>query len=112
LALIKKGEEKRAADHLHILIQQKPDSPDAHNTLGSLLQQQGEQEAAAEEFKAALKCEPTFAVAALNLGQVLVDQKRYTAAIAYLLDTLRPSPPPDLEAQLQTTPRGGLCRER
>jgi tetratricopeptide (TPR) repeat protein len=103
LVLIKKGQGKKAADHLHILIQQNPDSPDAHNTLGSLLQQEGELVAATEEFKAALKCEPTFAMAALNLGQVLIDQKRYTAAIAYLLDALKSSPPPDLEPQLQTT---------
>ena len=103
LALIKKGEETKAADHLHILIQQKPDSPDVHNTLGSLLQQQGELEAAAQEFKAALKCDPAFAPAALNLGQVLIDQKRYTAAIVYLQDVLKSSLPPDLKPQLQTT---------
>jgi len=103
LALIKKGEGKKAAGHLHILIQQKPDSPDAHNTLGSLLQQQGELEAATEEFKAALKCDPAFAPAALSLGQVLIDQKRYTAAIVYLQDVLKSSPPPDLKPQLQTT---------
>ena len=103
LALIKKGEERKAADHLHILIQQKPDSPDAHNTLGSLLQQQGDLEAAAEEFKAALKCDPAFAMAALNLGQVLIDQKRYTAAMAYLQDALNSTPPLDLRPQLQTT---------
>jgi len=103
LALIKKGEEKKAADHFHILIQQKPDSPDAHNALGSLLQQQGELEAAVEEFKAALKCDPTFAVAALNLGQVLIDQKRYTDAIVCLQDVLKSSSPPDLKPQLQTT---------
>src|ERR1019366_3454481 len=83
LALIKKGEEKKAVDHLHIVIQQKPDSPDAYATLGSLLQQQGDLEAAAKEFKAALKCDPAFGVAALNLGQILIEQKRYTAAMAY-----------------------------
>jgi hypothetical protein len=33
----------------------------------------------------------------------LIDQKHYTAAIAYLLDALKSSPPPDLEPQLQTT---------
>jgi tetratricopeptide (TPR) repeat protein len=103
LALINKGEEAKAADHLHIVIQQKPDSPDVHNTVGSLLQQQGELEAAAEEFKAALKCDPAFALAALNLGQVLIDQKRYTAAIAYLQDILKSSSPPDLKSQLQMT---------
>ncbi len=103
LALIKKGEEAKAVNHLHILIQQKPDSPDVHNSLGSILQQQGELEAAAQEFKAALKCDPGFPPATLNLGQVLIDQKRYTAAIAYLQDALKSSPPPDLTSQLQTT---------
>jgi superkiller protein 3 len=103
LTLIRKGEEKKAADHLRILIQQKPDSPDAHNTLGSLLQQQGDLEEAAEEFKAALKSDPRFASAALNLGQVLIDQKRYTAAIVYLQDALKTSTPPVLKPQIQTT---------
>ena len=103
LALIQKGEEKKAADQLHILTHQKPDSPEVHNTLGSLLQQQGELEEAAEEFKTALKCDPAYAEAALSLGQVLINQKRYTAAMVYLQDALKTSPLPDLKAQLQTT---------
>jgi len=102
LALIKKGEGKKAADHLHILTQQKPDLAVAHNTLGSLLQRQGELETGSEEFKTALHCDPAFALAALNLGQVLIDQKRYTAAIAYLQDALKSSPAGDLELQLHT----------
>ena len=103
LVLIQKGDEKKAAEHLHILIQQKPDSPEAHDTLGSLLQQQGKLEEAEEEFKQALKCDPGFAAAALSLGQVLIDQKRYTAAMAYLQDTLKKPAPPDVTAQLHTT---------
>jgi len=103
LVLIQKGEEKKAAEHLHILIQQKPGSPEAHDTLGSLLEQQGKLEEAEEEFKQALKCDPGFAAAALSLGQVLIDQKRYTAALAYLQDALKTPAPPDMTAQLQTT---------
>jgi tetratricopeptide (TPR) repeat protein len=102
LALIQKGEAKKAADHVRILIQQKPDSPEAHNVLGSILRQQGELPAAEEEYKAALKCDPAFAPAALGLGQTLIDQKRYTAAKAYLQDALRASPAPETQAQLMT----------
>ena len=102
LALIQKGEVNKAATHLHILIQQKPDSPEAHNILGNLLRHQGDLEAAEQEFKTALKCDPTFASAALSLGQILIDQKRYTAAAVYLQDALKTSPTPELQAQLQT----------
>jgi len=102
LAFINTGEEKKAADHLRIVVQQKPDLPEPHNTLGGLLQQQGDLEGAAGEFKAALQCDHTFALAALNLGQVLIDQKRYTAAKVYLQEALKTSPP-DIKAQLQTT---------
>ena len=101
LALIELGEEGKAANHLHILIQQKPDSPAIHNTLGTLLQKQGKFEAAAAEFKAALRIDPGFALAALNLGQVLMAQKLYTAAIVYLQDALKSSPLADLESQIQ-----------
>jgi tetratricopeptide (TPR) repeat protein len=102
LALIAKGEGAKAADHLHILIRQKPDSPAVHNTLGTLLRKQGELEAAAAEFKAALNGDPGLAVAALNLGQVLIAQKRYTAAAVYLHNALKSSTPPDLEVSLES----------
>jgi len=102
LALIQKGEIKKAASHVHILIQQKPDSPEAHNIAGSLLQQQGDLEAAKQEFQTALKCDPAFAVAALSLGQILIDQKRYTAAAVYLQDAMKTSPASGLQVQLQT----------
>jgi FimV-like protein len=103
LALIQKGEETKAAEHLHVLIQQKPDSPEAHEALGSLLEQQGKLEEAEEEFKQALKFDPGSAAAALSLGQVLIGQKRYTAALAYLQDALKTPAPSDMKAQLQTT---------
>jgi tetratricopeptide (TPR) repeat protein len=102
LALIAEGNQSEAADHLHILIQQKPHSADVHNALGTVLRQQGQLEAAADEFKTALNSDPRFAVAALNLGQVLIAQKRYTAAAIYLRNALKSSPPPDLEVSLQS----------
>jgi tetratricopeptide (TPR) repeat protein len=103
LALLQAGEEKMAVEHLHILIQQKPDSAVAHNVLGTVFQRQGKLEEATEEFKAALKIEPGLVVAGLNLGQILIAQKRYQAAMVYLEDTLKSSPPPDLEERLRST---------
>ena len=102
LALIQKGEAKKAADHLRILIQQKPDSPQAHNVMGSLLKQQGDLNGAEQEFKTALKYDPAFAPATLSLGQTLIDQKRYTAAKACLQDALKASTAPETQAQLLT----------
>jgi len=102
LALIQKGEAKQATDQLRILIQQKPESPEAHNVLGSILRQQGKLPAAEEEYKTALKCDPSFAPAALGLGQTLIDQKRYTAAKVYLQDALKASTAPETQAQLLT----------
>jgi tetratricopeptide (TPR) repeat protein len=103
LALIEKGEAAKAADQLHILIQQSPNTAAAHNTFGNLLQRQGKLEAAAEEFRTALQNDPGFALASLNLGEVLITQERYTAATVYLQNALKSSPPPDLEIQLQST---------
>jgi len=100
-ALVSKGRQREAAEQLHLLIAQRPDSAPAHNALGMLLQDQGELEAAAAEFKAALDADPHFFTAAYNLAEVLMAEKRYLAAVAYLQDTLKSSPPADIADQLQ-----------
>jgi len=102
LALIQKGEAEKAADHLRILIQQKPDSPQTHNVMGNLLKQRGDLSGAEQEFKTALKFDPAFAPATLSLGQTLIDQKRYTAAKVYLQDALKASTAPETHSQLLT----------
>ena len=100
-ALVKAGAEKRAVEQLRILLQQKPDLAAAHNMLGTLLRNEGKIEPATEEFKAALRCEPGLAPAALNLGEILIAQKRYLAAIAYLQDALKFRPPADMDERLR-----------
>ena len=100
-ALVGKGRRKEAGEQLRLLIQQRPHSAPAHNALGTLLQEQGEFEAAAAEFKTALDSDPRFVLAAYNLAEVLMAQKRYLAAIAYLQNALKTNPPPDLAGQLQ-----------
>ena len=102
LALIAKGQDGKAFDQLHIVVQQKPGFPAVHNTLGTLLQKRGELEGAAQELKAALEGDPKLAEAALNLGQVLIAQKRYAAATVYLQNALRVPPPPELESSLES----------
>ena len=100
-ALIGKGEKAEATSELHALIEQRPESVAAHNSLGTLLQSEGKLEAAADEFKAALKSDPHFALGAYNLSQVLVAQKRYPAAIFYLQNALKEKLPPSLGPHLQ-----------
>ncbi len=100
-ALVSKGHRKEAAEQLHLLLEQRPDSAPAHNALAMLLQDQGELEAAASEFKAALDSEPPFALAAYNLAQLLMTQKRYAAAIFYLQNALQSNPPAEIAGHLQ-----------
>src|SRR2546426_5041006 len=84
LAFMQKGDSKRAAKELQGVVAQKPDLLNAHNALASVLQDVGELDAAANEFKAALKIDPRSVYALRNLGQVLMSQKRFGVAITYL----------------------------
>jgi len=100
-ALMNSGRQKEAAEQLHLLLEQRPGSPDAHNALGTLLQDQGDLDAAASEFKAALASDSHSALAGYNLAQVLMAQRQYSAAIAYLQSASRSHPPADLASQIQ-----------
>jgi len=77
--------EFRAAEHL------KPELSQSHAALGTALSQLNETDAAIDEFKAALKIDARYVPALDGLTKVLIDQRRYSAAIAYL----RNAPPDD-----------------
>ena len=94
LALIENHQSSRAVDELHTLIAQRSDSAVAHNALGLALQDLGQPDAAAGEFKTALGIDPHFDLASYNLGQLLSSQKEYSAAIHYLKLALADSPAP------------------
>src|ERR1700730_8943952 len=90
LALLQKHDPVRAARELRIATRIKPDDPLGHIALGEALGELGQNEAAIEEFKFALKSDPKSIPALDELAKALIAQKRYSAAIAYLKDA-----PPD-----------------
>jgi tetratricopeptide (TPR) repeat protein len=97
LALGLTGEQKRAASELRIVVQQKPDYFAAYNVLGLALQSQGDLEAAAEQFKVALRIDPHSPLAAFNLARVFHSQEKYATEVYYLRQALASSPPKELE---------------
>src|SRR6266702_2282645 len=86
LALLQKHEPARAARELRVATRIKPDDPLGHIALGQALSELGQNEAAIEEFKFALKSDPKSVPALGGLAKALIAQKRYSAAIAYLKD--------------------------
>jgi tetratricopeptide (TPR) repeat protein len=86
LALLQKHEPARAARELRVATSIKPDDPLGHIALGQALSELGQNEAAIEEFKFALKFDPKSVPALDGLAKSLIAQKRYSAAIAYLKD--------------------------
>jgi tetratricopeptide (TPR) repeat protein len=96
LALVSRQEYKPAVEELHAVVQRKPDFFEGRNALGLALQNLGEFDAAADEFKTALKLNPDSAYAASNLAQVYHAQRKYTAEIYYLRQSLDHGPPADL----------------
>lgn len=101
VALVRTGNKEQGADNFRLLISRQPDSFVAHNALGRVLEDLSDLDEAAEEFKAALKINPRFAMAASNLAHLLHDQKRYQAEIFYLRQALASDPPKHLAFDLQ-----------
>src|SRR6201993_2080222 len=86
LALLQRHDPARAARELKVATRIKPDDPLGHIALGQALSELGQNEAAIEEFKLALKSDPKSVPALGGLANALIAQKRYSAAIAYLKD--------------------------
>src|SRR2546426_1863005 len=86
LALLQRHDAARAARELRVAVRIKPDDPLGHIALGEALSELGQNEAAIEEFKLALKSDPKSVPALDGLAKALIAQKRYSAAIAYLKD--------------------------
>jgi Tfp pilus assembly protein PilF len=86
LALLQKHDAAQAARELRVAVRIKPDDPLGHIALGEALGELGQNEAAIEEFKFALKSDPKSVPALDGLAKALIAQKRYSAAIAYLKD--------------------------
>src|SRR5467141_3246365 len=99
LAYLESGDAERATREFRAAVRLKPELPQSHAALGTSLSQLNETDAAIEEFKAALRIDPQSVPALDGLTKVLIEQKRYSAAIAYL----RKAPPDDtLQLNLAT----------
>jgi tetratricopeptide (TPR) repeat protein len=101
LTLAHAGDQKRAANELRSVIQQKPDYLPARNALGLALQSLGELDAAAEQFQAALRIDLHSPAAAFSLARVFQSQKKYAAEIYYLRQALASNPPRQLDFQVR-----------
>src|SRR6266852_1520511 len=86
LALLQKNEAAKAARELRVAVRIKPDDPLGHIALGEALGELGQNDAAIEEFKLAVKSVPKSVPALDGVAKALIAQKRYSAAIAYLKD--------------------------
>jgi tetratricopeptide (TPR) repeat protein len=95
LALLASGDARRAAAELRIAARLEPKRPESHVALGNALSQLNQSEAAINEFKLALQSNPKFVPALDGLTKQLIEQHRYSAAIAYLENA-----PPAEELQL------------
>src|SRR5260370_29189885 len=96
---MERGEGESANFEFRGAVELKPELPQSHAALGTSLSHLNETDAAIEEFKAALRIDPQSIPALDGLTKALIEQKRYSAAIAYL----RTAPPDDtLQLNLST----------
>ncbi len=70
-ALVARGEEGRAADHLRRAVELRPDFLEAHNNLGILLAGSGRLDEAIAQFRRALEIAPASAEVRRNLDLAL-----------------------------------------
>jgi Flp pilus assembly protein TadD len=82
LTLHQNGQFAEAATLYRTLLAERPDFPDAHCNLGSILKVQGKLDEAISAFTHALTLRPSFATAHYNLGNALREQGRLDEAIA------------------------------
>ena len=101
LSLLENHAPDRAADELRVVLRDEPNSFKAHNAFGRAMQDLGQLERAADEFKTALAINPRFALASYDLARLLSTQKKYKAAIYYLKDGLSHSPAPNLALEMK-----------
>ncbi|MGA8027007.1 MAG: tetratricopeptide repeat protein [Bryobacteraceae bacterium] len=82
------GKPQEAAAAFRASIQAKPDYPDAHNNLGSLLLFLGDTDGAVEQFSITIKLRPAFALAHYNLARALIKKEDLPQAESELRKTI------------------------
>lgn len=82
----------RAEECCRTALRLQPDFPDAANTLGLILQDQGFLDGAADQFRAALRRQPDLALAHNNLGNVLRMRRERVQAAFHFQEAIRLDP--------------------
>lgn len=81
---IRNQEYQRAKDNLSRAIKLDPSSAHAHTMLGYVFQLEGENEAAEQYFRKAIRLDSDYALARNNFGAFLFEHKRFEEAAAQL----------------------------
>jgi type IV pilus assembly protein PilF len=81
---IRNHEYQRAKDNLSRAIKLDPSSAHAHTMLGYVFQLEGENEAAEQYFRTAIKLDSNYSLARNNFGAFLFERQRYEEAAAQL----------------------------
>jgi tetratricopeptide (TPR) repeat protein len=89
IAYAENGERERALATLKNLVASQPNSADARLNLGLLYAREGQpagQEAAAAEFREALRLDTSMDAARISLGRVMISLQKYSEAVPILLE--------------------------
>ncbi|RIK77087.1 hypothetical protein DCC62_10180 [candidate division KSB1 bacterium] len=92
LILANKQELTRAKVHFENVLRLRAGDPVAHNQLGLISEQQGDEIAAAKHYEQALASYGAFAEARYNLGKLRFTQGRYAESQAYFEQALASQP--------------------
>ncbi|KKN51868.1 hypothetical protein LCGC14_0618460 [marine sediment metagenome] len=89
LNYMQRGDYKVALDKLQRSLEQNPNLPSTHNTIGVLYQRLGEMDKAEKHFKEAVSRAPDYSEAQNNYGVFLCQQKRYKEAEQRFLEAIK-----------------------
>ena len=95
LALIKRGDRKKAEEELREAIAEKPESASAHHALAELYEAENNLPEASAEYQSVLQADAHFPLGAVDLARALASQQNFAEAIAALQQALTLSPAPD-----------------
>lgn len=78
---IRKGEDDKALGYLQLALKSDPESAEAHNLMGVVLERDGAIKAANREFRKAIRLRDGYSQAHNNYGSFLFRQQRYKEAM-------------------------------
>jgi len=92
VVLMEMGKTESAIKHLNKAASIDPKIADAYNLLGVGLNLLGKTKQAEEWFHKAIELEKGYVEARINLGRLLIDEKRYPEAVGVLTDAVKQDP--------------------